>query len=419
MVGNPPYVRQEKLVGIKPYFEKNFRTYTGTADLFVYFIETSLKYLKKDSAYLGIIVSNKWLKRKYGIELRKFLKNFWIEKIVDFGVLQIFSGATTYPGIFVIKNSIKKNPRIQICQIKEYPTNLQKYVEENTKEFPQVLLTDENWDLKESKLLELMERINERTIPFKKIKNNEFYRGVTTGLNEAFVITKDQYDKLIKEDPRSKEIIFPHITGKEVKRHHVNWEGKYLIFTKRGIDIEKFPAIKKHLLMFKEKLTPKKNLNAIGRKPGKYKWFEIQDTTAYWNIFLEEGIVYPDINKKPNFAINDKNYFPNASLYQIKNNDLWLLSILNSNIVNCYLKKVCPDLQGGYYDYKSIYIENIPIPKTKKYEQEIVELTKKITKLKTANGSEYDALEKEINQLIYEEYDLKQNDIDVIERNIE
>ena len=214
--------------------------------------------MKNDEAYLGIIVSNKWFKRKYGKELRKFLKNFWVEEIVDFGVLQIFKGATTYPCIFIIKNIIKKNPKISICHMKEIPNDLQKYVEENKTEFPQTLLTDEGWDLKDPKLIELIEKIKERTTPLKKFENIEFYRGVTTGLNEAFVITKDQYDKLVKEDPKSKEIIFPHITGKEVKRHHINWNGDFLIFTKRGIDIEKFPAIKKHLLKFKEKLTPKK-----------------------------------------------------------------------------------------------------------------------------------------------------------------
>ena len=61
--------------------------------------------------------------------------------------------------------------------------------------------------------------------------------------------------------------------------------------------------------MHKKKLTPKKSPDSIGRKPGKYKWFEIQDSTAYWNIFLEEGIVYPDINQEPNFAINEINEF--------------------------------------------------------------------------------------------------------------
>ena len=76
------------------------------------------------------------------------------------------------------------------------------------------------------------------------------------------------------------------------------------------------------------------------------------------------------------------------------------------------------DLRGGYYDYNSVYIEKVPIPKKKKHEKKIKELAKKMIQLKISNGSEYDELEREINQLIYDEYDLKQNDIEIIERNL-
>ncbi|MCE9653237.1 MAG: N-6 DNA methylase [Nitrosarchaeum sp.] len=417
IIGNPPYVRQEKLTKIKPYLKENYQTHVGTADLFVYFIEKSLELLK-DGGYLGIVVSNKWLKREYGRNLRNFLKDFWIEEIIDFGDLQIFPGATTYPCIIIIKKKHMKNLKIKVCNVKEIPNNLQNYVEKNKKEFSQKLLTDNSWDLKDQELEKLIDKIIEQTIPLKEIEDNQFYRGVTTGLNEAFVITQEQYYEIIKDDPKSKEIIFPYITGREVKSYNIKWDEKYIIFTRRGIDIDKYPAIKKHLLKFKEKLTPKKNTNSIGRKPGKYKWFEIQDSTAYWGIFLEKGIVYPDMNTKPNFAINDNNYFPSAALYQIKSNDLWLLSILNSTVIDCYMKKICPYLRGGYYIYKSQYMENVPIPKRKKHEDEIIALTEKLIQLKKEDSFKTDEIEKKLCQLIYDEYDLKQNDIEIIERNI-
>jgi adenine-specific DNA-methyltransferase len=47
VIGNPPYVRQEILgEEFKTYAKKRFTTYSGTADLYVYFIEKSLSLLK-------------------------------------------------------------------------------------------------------------------------------------------------------------------------------------------------------------------------------------------------------------------------------------------------------------------------------------------------------------------------------------
>ncbi|MCK7580566.1 MAG: Eco57I restriction-modification methylase domain-containing protein [Chromatiales bacterium] len=37
VIGNPPYVRQEKIKDLKPLFKKNYQCFTGVADLYVYF----------------------------------------------------------------------------------------------------------------------------------------------------------------------------------------------------------------------------------------------------------------------------------------------------------------------------------------------------------------------------------------------
>lgn len=38
VLGNPPYVRQERLSAIKPYLEAHYKTYHGVADLYTYFL---------------------------------------------------------------------------------------------------------------------------------------------------------------------------------------------------------------------------------------------------------------------------------------------------------------------------------------------------------------------------------------------
>ena len=75
IIGNPPYVRQEELLPLKEYLESNYEIFNSMADLFVYFFERDINLLNTNG-YLGIIVSNKWLKAGYGLKLRRFLKKY-------------------------------------------------------------------------------------------------------------------------------------------------------------------------------------------------------------------------------------------------------------------------------------------------------------------------------------------------------
>ena len=83
---------------------------------------------------------------------------------------------------------------------------------------------------------------------------------------------------LISEDQKSAEIIKPFLAGRDIKRYQTPESGKYLIFTRRGIEIDNYPAIKRHLEQYKERLKPKpKNWSGEkwnGRKSGPYKWYE-------------------------------------------------------------------------------------------------------------------------------------------------
>ncbi len=97
---------------------------------------------------------------------------------------------------------------------------------------------------------------------------------------------------------------------------------------RRGIEIENYPAIKKHLENLKDKLTPKPadwKGEWNGRKPGSYKWFEIQDTIAYYPDFEKEKIVYPTIGKEPRFTFDDEKYFTGDTTFIIPRKDFFLL----------------------------------------------------------------------------------------------
>lgn len=91
--------------------------------------------------------------------------------------------------------------------------------------------------------------------PLGEYVNGRFYYGIKTGLNEAFVVDRATRDRLISEHESSAQILKPFIRGRDVSRWRVDFQDQWLIFTRRGIDITKFPAVLKHLKPFKARLS--------------------------------------------------------------------------------------------------------------------------------------------------------------------
>ena len=374
VIGNPPYVRQELLSPFKPYFEKNYACYHGVCDLYVYFIEKGQKLLK-ENGYYGVIIANKWMRANYGNALRDFLKEkVQLREIIDFGDLPVFEDATTYPCILVYSQN-QPLDKFKASSLKELePMRLIDTIEENKIEIEQSKLDSKGWNLGNSSEKALLEKISSKGVPLGEYVEDQVYRGVLTGFNEAFVIDEATRKKLIAEDPKSEEIIKPFLAGREVKRYSIDWQGDYLIFAKRGIDIEKYPAIKKYLEKFRERLEPRpkdfQGADWKGRKPGSYKWYELQDAIDYYQEFEKPKIVYPELGIQPSFSIDRGCFYGNKTTFIIPQAENYLLCLLNSKVTHFYIDKVSSVMRGGYYMFSSIYVETIPIPKILLPEQE-------------------------------------------------
>ncbi len=104
VIGNPPYVRQERLGPIKPHLQRAFRAYHGMADLYVYFYGRGLDLLKPGGR-LAYVVTNKWMKAGYGEPLRKlFAEASWVESVVDFGhAKSFFPDADVFPCFLIVR----------------------------------------------------------------------------------------------------------------------------------------------------------------------------------------------------------------------------------------------------------------------------------------------------------------------------
>jgi adenine-specific DNA-methyltransferase len=431
VIGNPPYVRQESLREFKGYFAKNYKTYHGMADLYVYFIEKSIDLLNKNGLY-GVIVANKWMRAGYGEALRAWLQNRSIQEITDFGDLPVFGKVSAYPCILISKSTIsKENHNIDIANIKTLDFNSLRDEINKIKTKTQLSkLSKDGWALVNSREQELMEKLKKTGIPLKEYVNGKIYYGIKTGFNEAFVIDKSTKEQLIKEDPKSAEVIKPFLGGRDVKRYAIPFSMKYIIFAKRGINIVKYKAIRNYLENFKDKLMPKPK-GYIGkwggRASGSYEWYELQASPENVDRFETHKIVIPAITKYGSYSMDYNNYYSNDKTTVIPIEDYYLLGILNSRVSDYFIHNFSPTKQGGYYEYKPTYIQKIPIPETTN-PNEIIRLVKNQLETQKSLHSEgvsetqkkllsqqAERLDQQIDKLVYELYGLTEEEIGIVE----
>ena len=102
------------------------------------------------------------------------------------------------------------------------------------------------------------------------------------------------------------------------------------------------------------------------RKKTNNQWFETQDSISYWEDFSRQKIMYSDITERLSFCLVKDEAYCNNTVYFIVSeteNLEYLLSFLNSNLIDWYYKTLSVQLGTAAVRMFSIYVLNIPIPK--------------------------------------------------------
>ncbi|MFZ5917987.1 MAG: Eco57I restriction-modification methylase domain-containing protein [Chloroflexota bacterium] len=419
MMANPPYVRQEKITHLKASLKLVYPdVYHGVADIYVYFYAQGLRQLRDDGT-LVYISSNKFMRAGYGQTLRRLLgQQVTLRTVIDFGDLPVFE-ATTYPGVLVVRNRPPAQEHAaQALTVDDMAVvhHLAEAVRAHAWRQPQASLRPEGWTLVRPAVLALVDKLRRCGTPLGEYVGGKFYRGVTTGLNEAFVIDQATRDRLVAEDPRSGEVLKPWIRGRDIDRWRVDWPGLHVIFARRGVRIESYPAIQRHLTQFRERLMPGR---PGGRKPGTYQWYEIQDSTDYYTEFERPKIVYPDIAKTPEFAYDTTRAYGGNTMYILPTDELYLLGILNSVVTGFFYTQISSSIQSDYLRFIATYMGQVPIPAATPAQRTAIESL--VGKLLAADGQgaehreRVEAWERELNTLVYELYGLTEQEVRVIE----
>jgi len=413
VIGNPPYIRQEELGEFKNHLQTNYKVFSSGGDIFSYFYELSHSIMK-DKGYFSFI-NNTFDKTTAGKTLREFVENnFRFERYIDFTDVVVFEEATTYPIILIAQ---KANHKSNFKFFKYTKDNFyDKELLFNSSIYTEVAqdkLNTSAWNFINSFEQNILSKIQKhKTI---EEKFGKCFRGIITGLNEAFVtesnlgrykVLKDVYDgkdlkKWATPQPFKKMIVFESkSTSKTFGKL-----SEEVAFEKMKVA---YPEIFNHLEPFTEKA--KKRFDK-----GEF-WWELRNC-AYYDLFEKPKIIFPNLQNNNKFAFDDTGVYLNAPAVFLPSNDRALLAILNSKVVWHFLKSVCVIRSGGYIEVKPQYFEQIPIPIIEaKTQSKLTELAEKAIKAKTNNQqADVTEIETQIDQLVYQLYELTEDEIAIIE----
>ena len=246
------------------------------------------------------------------------------------------------------------------------------------------------------------------------------FRGVTTGCNEAFIIDQAKRDELVAADPKSVKIIKPVLRGRDIQRYQAKWAGLWLIctFPALSLDINQYPAVKQYLTAFgKNRLEQSgKNLaNGLkARKKTNNKWFEMQDAIAYHPEFTKEKLIWMDMSDRGRFAYSETEMYCNDKGFILGGKSLkYLCAILNSTIITWLIKNMALTTGVGLTQWKKFIVEEVPVPQiTATNQQPFIRIVDRILQAKSVDSTvNAEKLEAEIDQLVYQLYDLTDEEI--------
>ena len=191
--------------------------------------------------------------------------------------------------------------------------------------------------------------------------------GIKTGYNDAFIISTEKRDEILancateEERTRTAELIRPILRGRDIKRYAYEWANLWLINTHNGvkgkierIHIEDYPAVKAHLDLYWDKISKRADK---GDTPYNLR------NCAYLEDFSKPKIVWGNLNIKAGYALVEDFAFVNAPSPMIVPSSKYLLAVLNSKIADYYIRLLGVTRNGGYFEYKPMFVEKIPIPK--------------------------------------------------------
>lgn len=461
VIGNPPYIRIQTMKEWAPLEVEHYkRIYTsagvGNYDIYVVFVEKGLSLLNKNGR-LGFILPHKFFNAKYGEPLRGLIaEGKHLAHVVHFGDQQVFEGATTYTCLmFLDKSGVKEIQFIKVDDLEAWRSSgvsVEGVVSAKN-------VTDAEWNFAVGAGTALFEKLGHFSLKLGGVA--DLFVGLQTDADDVYIVEEVRRSKgrvLCASKSTGEQHWFeddhlkPFLKGSlNIRRYALSDVTKRLIFPyemreAKSVLIDtteykrRYPLTWAYLELNKDRLSAR-NKGNMGRE-----WYGYVYKKNHTRFNLPKLLV-PSIATGSCFAADLEGdfYFVGSgggggggygivAKSETGLSPLYILGLLNSHVLDFYLKQISTPFRGGFLALNRQYIEQLPIrtidftdPVDKARHDRMVSLVQRMLDLHKqlqAAGSEAarQRLQREINvtdeqidRLVYELYGLTEEEIKIVE----
>jgi len=420
VVANPPYVRIQNLPDSqKAILDELYESTTGNYDIYCPFYERGLDWLEPETGKLGFITPNQFMVTDYGEGLRRVLqREASLEEVYDFRDSGVFKDATNYPAILIAEDEsieeVREDNQIRCVRVKANVDedsgraldedivaavrdhrNEPGYSDEfiDVFDFPQLELGDGYWAMMPPEELDVFRKLEDQADDRIESVTDAVFQGIRTSANTIYIVDVIDADRIESDDTgdvvtvvptgESKQykvetdLLRPFLQGDEVNRWRGDWSGLHVVHPyyveeddSGQLDAGLYPAqyLREHLpktweffKAHKEALEGREG----GRMEGREDWYGYIYPKNL-EKFETPKIIQAEIANEATFMLDREGtwYFTTAYgvtfLERYRDKTEIFSAELNSNVLDFYLKHIAAIKAGGFYSYRTQYVEKLP-----------------------------------------------------------
>jgi hypothetical protein len=377
VIGNPPYIGIQDITwNYRRFYETIYKTATGRFDLYSLFIEKAMQ-IKQSNGVFTYIIPGKFLNNKQFVAARKIVcdnHGVTIVKIDD----RVFEDAQV--DSVIVENYPETKAKYRALKI-----SLQEIQTLSDTEVANILIDKESIFRLEinNKFDSLIQKIEADTLKVKDI--GDVKDGIVAGIIKDIIYIDN------KKDKDCHKLFF----GKHLSRYSLS-------------DTDIWVNYKPEEMMKEE----------VKRKNGKRAGLWMRDE----KIFKREKILSRFVAKEIIATYDNENKYYEHTLHSTHITDKrfktkYVLALFNSTLFKFYYRKT--NSQGGdiFPQVRISSVNNLPIKLTDSKSQEKIEIIADqiLNKKSQDNSADTTDLESQIDQLVYQLYDLTEEEIKIIE----
>ena len=463
VIGNPPYIRIQTMKEWAPLEVEFYKTAFASAgkgnyDIYVTFVEKGLGLLNAKGR-LGFILPHKFFNAQYGEPLRALLaKGKHLSEVIHFGDAQVFAGATTYTCLLFLDKAGSGSCRFTKVEDLESWRQTKGGIEGA---ISAASVTAAEWNFTVGRGADLFENLRRMPVKLENV-TARIFQGIKTSADKIYILEERGREKSPsgrvkiysresdKEFWLESDLLHPLIKGGDSRRYHLQRTHRLILFPyatrengSAGLIPEpifksEYPLTWAYLLEHKSFLENRENGKMRGSHWNAYGRTQALDVMPLPKIFT------PDIAARSSFSLDENGdiFFTGgvAGGYGILvSPDFsreYLLGLLNSRLLEWFLRKTATQMRGGYYSYESRFIRHLPIrpidfadPTERERHDRMVALVEEMLSLhrqlaaartaheQTSLKRQIDATDRRIDRLVYDLYDLTEDEILIVEKD--